>query len=129
MLSKSTEYGLAVTDPSLLRVATTPTTQFLLQAELRAIQQGLQYTEIQETKHITYKGYVDKDGNKEGVGIRIDTRGDKDYAQWHLNNRHGVGKVEHADGHSYWGEFKDHKAEGYGTYEYADGKRYIGQWM
>jgi serine/threonine protein kinase len=42
MLSKSTDdYGLAVTDPSLIRVANTPNTQFLLQAELRAIQKGL----------------------------------------------------------------------------------------
>jgi hypothetical protein len=47
MLAKSTDYGLAVTDPSLLRVANTPNTQFLLQAELRAIQNGLQYKEIQ----------------------------------------------------------------------------------
>jgi serine/threonine protein kinase len=39
MLAKSTDdYGLTVTDPSLLRVANTPNTQFLLQAELRAIQ-------------------------------------------------------------------------------------------
>jgi hypothetical protein len=38
MLAKSTDYGLFVTDPSLLRVANTPDTQFLLQAELRAIQ-------------------------------------------------------------------------------------------
>jgi serine/threonine protein kinase len=39
MLAKSTDdYGLAVTDPSLLRVANSPKTQFLLQAELRAIQ-------------------------------------------------------------------------------------------
>jgi hypothetical protein len=68
-----------VTDPSLLRVATTPTTQFLLQAELRAIQQGLKYTEIQVNKELTYKGYVDKDGNAEGVGIRIWSDGDKDY--------------------------------------------------
>jgi serine/threonine protein kinase len=38
MLAKSTDYGLFVTDPSLIRVANTPDTQFLLQAELRAIQ-------------------------------------------------------------------------------------------
>jgi hypothetical protein len=38
MLAQSTDYGLTVTDPSLIRVANTPNTQFLLQAELRAIQ-------------------------------------------------------------------------------------------
>ncbi len=81
-----------MTDPSLLRVATTPSTQFLLQAELRAIQQGLLYTEIQVNEDVTYKGYVDKDGQQEGVGIRIFTNGDKDYAQWHLDKRHGVVK-------------------------------------
>ena len=115
-----------MSDPSLLRVATTPTTQFLLQAELRAIQQGLQYTEIQVNEDVTYKGYVDKDGNAEGVAIRIWLDGDKDYAEYHLNNRHGVGKVEHADGDSCWGEFKDNKREGYGTYEGDTGDRYIG---
>ena len=41
MIAKSTDYGLSVTDPSLLKVSNTPNTQFLLQAELRAIQAGL----------------------------------------------------------------------------------------
>jgi len=41
MLSKSTDYTLTVSDESLIRVANTPDTQFLLQAELKAIQQGL----------------------------------------------------------------------------------------
>jgi serine/threonine protein kinase len=41
MLAKSTDYGLTVTDPSLIRVANTPNTQFLLQAELRAIHNSL----------------------------------------------------------------------------------------
>ena len=92
MLAKKTDYGLKVSDYSVLKVSNTPTTQFLLQAELRAIQQGLLYTEEQVDEDVTYKGYVDKDGKWEGVGIRIWSDGDKDYAQWHLNNRHGVGK-------------------------------------
>ncbi len=114
-----------MTDPSLLRVANTPITQFLLQPELRAIQQGLEYTEVVDDKW-TYKGYVNKDGQKEGVGIRIWSNGDKDYGEWHLNNRHGCGKVERASGDSYRGEFKDDKGEGYGTVEGANGNRYIG---
>jgi hypothetical protein len=73
MLAKSTDYGLPLTDQSLLRVANTPNTQFLLQAELRAIQQGLQYGEkiFSDGKHI---GYL-KDGQREGVGIFIGSNG------------------------------------------------------
>jgi hypothetical protein len=59
-------------DKSLLRVAITPQTQFLLQGELKAISQGLEYIEDEtpqfECGKIIYKGYV-KDGKKEGVGI------------------------------------------------------------
>ena len=40
-LAKLTDYGLTVSDLSLIKVANTPNTQFLLQAELRAIQMGL----------------------------------------------------------------------------------------
>jgi hypothetical protein len=44
-LAKSTDdYGLPLINLSVLKVANTPNTQFLLQAELRAIQNGLQYT-------------------------------------------------------------------------------------
>jgi hypothetical protein len=45
MLAKSTDYGLPMIDRSLLRVANTPHTEFLLQAELKAIQEGLYYKE------------------------------------------------------------------------------------
>ncbi len=115
-----------MTDHSLLRVANTPNSQFLLQPELRAIQQGLEYREIQVNEEVTYKGYVNKDGKAEGVGIIILQNGDKDYGEWHLNKRHGCVKGESADGGSYWGEFKDGKGEGYGTGEGANGDRYIG---
>jgi hypothetical protein len=37
----STDYGLPMIDKSLLKVANTPDTHFLLQAELKAIKQGL----------------------------------------------------------------------------------------
>jgi hypothetical protein len=57
VLAKSTDYGLAMIDESELRVANTPDTRFLLQAELKAIKQGLQYKQIQEDDW-TYNGYV-----------------------------------------------------------------------
>lgn len=68
MLAKSTDdYGLT-TNSSVLQVANTPETEFLIQAELRALQKenGLKYIE-----KIGYKGYVNKDGQYEGVGIKI----------------------------------------------------------
>jgi hypothetical protein len=37
MLPKSTYYGMPMIDPSLLEVANTPETEFLHQAELKAI--------------------------------------------------------------------------------------------
>jgi hypothetical protein len=100
MLAKSTDdYGLTVTDPSLLRVANTPNTQFLLQAELRAIKMGLQYKEFKD-EFGTYKGYVDKDGKREGVGMMISSDGSKMYGEFHLNKEHGCYKVETANGDS-----------------------------
>jgi hypothetical protein len=124
-LAKSTDYGLFVTDPSLIRVANTPNTQFLLQAELRAIQNGLQYGQIKNDNGNIYNGYV-KDGKREGVGITTLTSGQIDIAEYHLNKLHGCAKVEGASGDSYWGEYKDGNREGYGTYEGANGHRYIG---
>ena len=88
-LAKSTDYGFTVTDESLLRVANTPNTQFLLQAELRAIHQGLQYREIQVNEELRYYGYVDQEGQPEGVGIIIWTNGNKANGEWHLNKPHG----------------------------------------
>jgi hypothetical protein len=122
-LAKSTDYGLTVTDPSLIRVANTPNTQFLLQAELRAIQNGSQYREIKYPIG-KYNGYV-KDGKRE-VGISITPSGQKNIAEYHLNKCNGCAKVEYADGHSYWGEYKDGKQEGNGNEEWGNGDRYIG---
>jgi hypothetical protein len=67
-------------DRSLLRVSNTPDTEFLLQAELKAIQDGLIYKE-REVKHEakgydeSFKGYVNQDDKKEGPAIRIFSHG------------------------------------------------------
>jgi hypothetical protein len=127
MLAKSTDYGLVVTDPSLIRVANTPNTQFLLQAELRAIHNGLQYGQIKYPSGNIYNGYI-KDGKREGVGINTLTDGQKDIAEYHLSKCNGCGKAEWASRGKYWGEYNDGNKEGYGTFEWADGSRYIGQW-
>jgi hypothetical protein len=59
-----------VTDSTVLRVANTPSAEFLLQSELKAIQDGLEFTVIYFSD-TTYYGYVNKDGEREGVGMRI----------------------------------------------------------
>jgi hypothetical protein len=92
---------LVATNSSLLRVANTPNTQFLLQAELRAIQEGFIYKEIKYSNGI-YNGYV-KDGLREGVGITTLTSGHKDIGEYHLNQLNGCAKLEFEDGGSYWG--------------------------
>ncbi len=44
---------------SKLRVAITEDADFLLQGELKAIKQGLQYKEIDALSGFKYKGYAD----------------------------------------------------------------------
>jgi hypothetical protein len=97
-----------------------------LQAELKAIQAGLQYGELRLNDGI-YTGYVEN-GQAEGVGITT-YPGKKDIAEYHLNILHGCVKTEYADKNSYWGEYNDGKREGYGTFEWANGEKYMGQWI
>ena len=92
-LAKSTDYGLAMIDKSLLRVANTPDTHFLLQAELNAIKQGLKYREEEYPSVGRYKGYYNKDDQKEGVGIYIFTSGEKQTGEWHLGKLHRCAKT------------------------------------
>jgi hypothetical protein len=104
LLAKSTDdYGMTLSNPSVLKVANTPDSQFLIQAELRAIQKGLKYIE-EEPSIVSYKGYVDQDGQYEGVGVQIFDDGLKFYGEWHLNKLHGVGKEVYDDGDIWWGE-------------------------
>ena len=58
-------------DKSLLRVANTEDTEFLVQAELKAIKQGLQYKEKEGKSGAKYFGYVNQQGQHQGFGIRI----------------------------------------------------------
>jgi hypothetical protein len=89
-LAKSTDYGLPIIDKSLLRVANT--VHFLLQAELNAIKQGLKYEE-KEYSNARYKGYFNKDGQLEGVGICIFTDGKKTTGEWRLDELHRCAKT------------------------------------
>ena len=72
---------------TVLLIANTDDTRHLLQGELRAIQQGLQFVENMEltfgTHKGTYRGYVNSDGQREGVGVTILESGNKYYAEYH----------------------------------------------
>ena len=46
-----------------------------MQAELRAIQQGLEYKWLTYEDRVIYKGYINQDGKKEGPGIGITASG------------------------------------------------------
>ena len=70
-------------DISLLKVANTPETEFLEQAELKAIKEGLEYKEV-SGEGFSYRGYVNKDGEAEGPGIRIE-KDIKLTREWHKN--------------------------------------------
>ena len=78
ILAKSTDYGLS--GESVLKVANTPKTQFLVQAELNTLKnvtgffsfkKGLKYKEKEYDNGFSYKGYLNKEGQAEGVGILI----------------------------------------------------------
>jgi hypothetical protein len=72
---------------TVLLIANTDDTRHLLQGELRAIQQGLQFVEnmerTNEAKKGTYRGYVNSDGQMKGVGVTIWDHGEKQYAEYH----------------------------------------------
>ena len=124
-LAKVSEYRLPMIDKSLLRIANTPETNFLVQAELNAIKKGLKYEEIENEKGEKYKGYVNQDGQREGVGIVISPRGSKDIGEFHLNKLHGTVKRSFTRT-TIWGEYKDDMIEGYATSENYFGYKTFG---
>ncbi len=76
------DYGLTLQPGTQLKIANTPDTQYLIQPELLAISKGLQYKEgVKGDTNInkqpyTYRGYVNEDGLREGVGITTFDDGD-----------------------------------------------------
>ena len=73
----------------MIRVANSPSTRFLRQAELKSINQGLEYVEVEYEGGLSYKGYRSEDRNREGVGILIFPIGDKYTGERHLGKLHG----------------------------------------
>jgi hypothetical protein len=59
LLATSTDNGLRMINEELIKVANTTETKFLLQAELKAIKQGLQYKVINDNG-VKYEGYINQ---------------------------------------------------------------------
>jgi hypothetical protein len=121
--AKIIDYELPLNVP--LKLANTPETSWLLQGELKAIHDGHVYKEIKD-ENATYRGYVNQDGELEGVGIEIWNDGDKYSGEYKGGYRNGVFKAE-SGGNICWGMCKDGLPNGYNTYQYKSGNTYTGQ--
>jgi hypothetical protein len=70
------DYGLKMNPHTVLHIADTE--KWLLQPELKAIKDGLKYGVIETAdSERNYRGYLNKKGQKEGVGIETFPRGEK----------------------------------------------------
>ena len=118
--------GLTLKHGAVLKIAVDDETMWMLPGELYAIEQGLEFKEI-KYDNCTYRGYFNKDGKREGVGITTFNDGNKYSGEYKRGKRNGVVKAEYANGDIYWGLWKDGLREGYGTYQWkSNGQKYTG---
>jgi hypothetical protein len=119
--------GLTLKHGAVLKIAVDDETMWMLPGELYAIEQGLEFKE-KKYDIATYRGYFNKDGEEEGVGIMtFNEDGEKHSGEYKRGKRNGVVKAEYADGDISWGQWKDGIVEGYGTYLWkSNGHKYTG---
>ena len=111
---------------AVLKIAVDDETMWMLPGELYAIEQGLEFKE-KKYDNSTYRGYINKDGEGEGVGITTFNDGAKFRVEYKRGKFNGVGKAETAEGNIYWGQLKDNLREGYGTSQWkSSGEKYTG---
>ena len=72
------DYGLQILPDTILRIANIKKFQWLLQPELKAIKDGLIYVEDKDCEYEgKYRGYLNAQGQRQGVGIVIDNNSQK----------------------------------------------------
>ena len=98
------DYGLKILHGTDLKIANTEDFHWLLQAELKAIKEKLIYVEEKFSFEGKYRGYVNRQGQRQGVGILIQYT--KYIGEWHEDLMHGIAKIEYSDGSSCWGKIK-----------------------
>jgi hypothetical protein len=94
------DYGLQMLPTTILRIANAKEYQWLLQPELKAIKDGLEYVE-QDNKTWSYKGYLNLQGQFQGVG-KLTNSTWFDIGEWHENELHGsMMRDYYDDGYSF----------------------------
>ena len=86
------------------RIANTKETEWLLQPELRAIDQKLEYKELQSA-NFTSRGYVNEEGQHEGVAVTEMNDGEKHFGEYHLGKLHGIAYCVFPCGSTFWGQY------------------------
>ncbi len=93
------DYGLYMLPDTILRIANVKKFQWLLQSELKAIKDGLIYVEDKDCDFIgtkaKYRGYLNAQGQRQGVGIVINKYSNKYIGEWHEDKFHGIVKKEY----------------------------------
>ena len=124
------DYGLKILPDTVLHIANSNEFRWLLQPELKAIKNGLKYCSKDIQNYRGYRGYVNEQGQSQGVGIMTTmffSEKSEEIGEWHQDSLHGIAKDESSDRYSYWGQIKNGMKEGYGTLKWADGRVYYGQ--
>ena len=75
-----------------------------------------------------YKGYYNKDWQREGYGVYYLPDSSIYEGFFKGNNIEGRGRLINSDGFCYEGDFLDNKANGFGKYISLDGITYLGYW-
>ena len=116
------DYGLKMLPDTVLYIANTEEFHWLLQSELKAIKDGLTYIEEKSYPNGIYRGYLNADGQREGVGQLMGRNGNFLIGEWHEDLEHGVVKFELTSTGSSWTQYKFGKREGYEILKHHDGR-------
>jgi len=107
------DYGLQMLPDTILHIANDEEFQWLLQPELKAIKDGHTYVEDKDSvfnfEYGKYTGYLNAQGQRQGVGILIDKSSDKFIGEWHEDNLHGIAKIDRGKTLRCWGQHKHGK--------------------
>jgi hypothetical protein len=116
------------TNEGRLKVSIKPGAEFLVQSEVKALNNGLTYKEETDEDGNTYSGYVNSYDIWEGVGILVLQTGDVFMSELLENQFEGCGRMTTESNFKYWGQHKLWLKDGFGTSEKPSGEVYKGQW-